>query len=175
MPALPGCQTVSEALALAGLGFPVLRFAPAEAAGGTHWLRAVGALAPQLRFSPFGGIGQESAPRYLALPNVAFLGATWIAPHDAIAVGDWPRIEKLARAASQLPRPEGAARPVAVAAKPQPAPTPTPEKGAEPAPTELAPAEPAPVEPVLVELTAAEPAPALPPPAPVETPPPAAT
>ena len=41
VPALPGCATVSEAMMLAGLGFPVLKFFPAEPSGGARWLKAV--------------------------------------------------------------------------------------------------------------------------------------
>src|SRR6185295_5960683 len=56
VPALPGCATVSEAMALSGRGFRVLKFFPAEASGGIAWLRSVAAPLPGLKFCPTGGI-----------------------------------------------------------------------------------------------------------------------
>jgi 2-dehydro-3-deoxyphosphogluconate aldolase/(4S)-4-hydroxy-2-oxoglutarate aldolase len=46
----------------------------------------------------------ETAPAYLALPNVACVGGSWVAPRDAVTSGDWPRIERLAAAAAALKR-----------------------------------------------------------------------
>lgn len=104
IPVLPGCATVSEAMALAGYGFRVLKFFPAEACGGMGWLRAVGAPLPELRFCPTGGIDGRNAGAYLALPNVIAVGGSWVAPKDAIAAGDFARIRDLARAAAALRR-----------------------------------------------------------------------
>ncbi|MBN9088502.1 MAG: bifunctional 4-hydroxy-2-oxoglutarate aldolase/2-dehydro-3-deoxy-phosphogluconate aldolase [Reyranella sp.] len=104
LPFLPGVQTVSEALALRERGFRLLKFFPADAAGGTTWLKAVAAPLAGLRFCPTGGIGIEIAPAYLALPNVACVGGSWVAPRDAVAAGDWSRVERLAKAAAALKR-----------------------------------------------------------------------
>jgi 2-dehydro-3-deoxyphosphogluconate aldolase/(4S)-4-hydroxy-2-oxoglutarate aldolase len=104
LPFLPGVQTVSEALALREQGFRLLKFFPADAAGGTTWLKAVAAPLAGLRFCPTGGIGIETAPSYLALPNVACVGGSWVAPHDAVAAGDWSRIEHIAGTAAALKR-----------------------------------------------------------------------
>jgi 2-dehydro-3-deoxyphosphogluconate aldolase/(4S)-4-hydroxy-2-oxoglutarate aldolase len=104
LPFLPGVQTVSEALALSDLGFRLLKFFPAEAAGGTAWLKAVAAPLAGLRFCPTGGIGFDNAPGYLALPNVICIGGSWVAPRDAVAAADWTRIEHLAAAAAALKR-----------------------------------------------------------------------
>jgi 2-dehydro-3-deoxyphosphogluconate aldolase / (4S)-4-hydroxy-2-oxoglutarate aldolase len=104
LPFLPGIQTISEAMALRELGFGLLKFFPADVAGGTAWLKAAAAPLAGLRFCPTGGIGIASAPDYLALPNVACIGGSWVAPRDAVAAGDWPRIERLAAAAAALKR-----------------------------------------------------------------------
>jgi 2-dehydro-3-deoxyphosphogluconate aldolase/(4S)-4-hydroxy-2-oxoglutarate aldolase len=104
LPFLPGVQTVSEAMALREQGFELLKFVPASAAGGTAWLEAAAAPLAGLRFCPTGGIGVETAPGYLALPNVACVGGSWVAPRDALAAADWPRIERLAAAAAALKR-----------------------------------------------------------------------
>src|SRR5436190_8676856 len=104
LPFLPGVQTVSEALVLRELGFRLLKVFPADAAGGTTWLKAVAAPLAGLRFCPTGGIGIETAPAYLALANVACVGGSWVAPRDAVAAADWSRIEHLAAAAAALKR-----------------------------------------------------------------------
>lgn len=104
LPFLPGVQTVSEAMALSEQGFRLLKLFPADAAGGTTWLKAVSAPLSGLRFCPTGGIGFETAPTYLALPNVACVGGSWVAPRDAVSAGDWARIERLAAAAAALKR-----------------------------------------------------------------------
>lgn len=102
LPFLPGVQTVSDALAARERGFSVLKFFPADTAGGPGWLKAVAAPLAGLRFCPTGGI--ETAPAYLALPNVACVGGSWVAPRDAVAAGDWLRIEHLASQAAALKR-----------------------------------------------------------------------
>jgi len=102
VPALPGCATVSEAMTLAAFGFPVLKFFPAEASGGIHWLRAVAEPLPDVRFCPTGGINGGNAGDYLALPNVLAVGGSWVAPAKAIASGDFAGITARARAAAAL-------------------------------------------------------------------------
>lgn len=104
MPFLPGVQTVSEAMALADQGFGILKFFPADAAGGLTWIKAVGAPLPELKFCPTGGITADTASSYLALANVACVGGSWVAPRVAVATGDWQSVERLAAAASALKR-----------------------------------------------------------------------
>lgn len=105
MPFLPGVQTVSEAMALREQGFQLLKFFPADMSGGLGWLKAVAAPLAGLRFCPTGGVNAETAPAYLAQTNVACVGGSWVAPKDAVAAGDWVRVERLAAAASALKRP----------------------------------------------------------------------
>ena len=102
VPVLPGCATVSEAMALAERRFAVLKFFPAEPSGGIAWLKAVAAPLPNLKFCPTGGIVAQNAASYLALPNVISVGGSWPAPKDLIAAGDFDRIIALARAAASL-------------------------------------------------------------------------
>ncbi|MGW3678431.1 bifunctional 4-hydroxy-2-oxoglutarate aldolase/2-dehydro-3-deoxy-phosphogluconate aldolase [Streptomyces prasinus] len=102
VPFLPGVSTVSEVVALLERGVREMKFFPALAAGGTPYLKAIAGPLPQARFCPTGGIGPDSAPDYLALPNVACVGGSWMLPADAVAARDWARIERLARAAAGL-------------------------------------------------------------------------
>lgn len=102
LPFLPGVQTVSEAMELADREFRLLKFFPADTAGGVGWLKAVAAPLAGLRFCPTGGIGADTAPAYLALANVACVGGSWVAPKAAVAAGDWAVVERLAVAAATL-------------------------------------------------------------------------
>jgi len=99
LPFLPGCATASEAMALAGQGFSVLKFFPAGPAGGTGYLKALSAPLPAISFCPTGGVGPENAADYLSLPNVRVVGGSWVAPGSLVASGDWAGIEALARQA----------------------------------------------------------------------------
>lgn len=102
VPFLPGVSTASEVVALLERGVNDMKFFPAEAAGGTAYLRALSAPLPQARFCPTGGISPASAPSYLALPNVACVGGSWMVPGDAVAAKDWDRVARLAAQAAAL-------------------------------------------------------------------------
>jgi len=102
LPFLPGTATVSEVLAVLEAGFTNLKFFPAEASGGAAFLRSIASPVPQARFCPTGGITAATAPSYLALPNVGCVGGSWLTPADALAAGDWRRVERLAAEAAQL-------------------------------------------------------------------------
>jgi 2-dehydro-3-deoxyphosphogluconate aldolase/(4S)-4-hydroxy-2-oxoglutarate aldolase len=91
-------------MVLAEQGFGMLKFFPADTAGGLAWLQAIAAPLAGLRFCPTGGIGADTAQTYLSLANVACVGGSWVAPRDAVAGGDWARIERLAAAAAQIKR-----------------------------------------------------------------------
>ncbi|PSC03479.1 keto-deoxy-phosphogluconate aldolase [Alsobacter soli] len=101
-PLLPGASTASEAMTLAEMGYHLMKFFPAEPAGGAAFLKALGAPLPQIQFCPTGGIDAEKAKTYLALPNVICVGGSWIAPASAVKAGDWSAITALSRAAAAL-------------------------------------------------------------------------
>jgi 2-dehydro-3-deoxyphosphogluconate aldolase/(4S)-4-hydroxy-2-oxoglutarate aldolase len=102
IPLLPGIGTPTEAMTAAERGYAFLKFFPAEALGGAPVLKAFASPLPDITFCPTGGIDLEKAKIYLALPNVICVGGSWIIPADAIAAGDFGRIEKLAREAAGL-------------------------------------------------------------------------
>jgi 2-dehydro-3-deoxyphosphogluconate aldolase / (4S)-4-hydroxy-2-oxoglutarate aldolase len=104
LPLLPGAASATEAMALLERGYAIQKFFPAEPAGGIGYLKALASPLPGVRFCPTGGVGAENAPAYLALPNVICVGGSWVAPKDAVASGDWSRIERLAREAAGLKR-----------------------------------------------------------------------
>ncbi|MER8087717.1 bifunctional 4-hydroxy-2-oxoglutarate aldolase/2-dehydro-3-deoxy-phosphogluconate aldolase [Streptomyces sp. NPDC058316] len=102
VPFLPGVSTTSEVVALLERGITEMKFFPAEAAGGTAYLKALSSPLPQARFCPTGGISPALAPSYLELPNVGCVGGSWMIPAEAVAAKDWARVERLASEAAAL-------------------------------------------------------------------------
>lgn len=102
VPFLPGVATAGEAMVLADQGYRLLKFFPAEPAGGVAYLKALATPLPAIGFCPTGGIGPEVASAYLALANVVCVGGSWVAPQEAVAAGDWTKITRLACAAAKL-------------------------------------------------------------------------
>lgn len=99
---LPGAQTASEVLALRARGHRLMKLFPAASSGGPSHLRALGGPIPDVRFCPTGGITPENARDYLALPNVACVGGSWLTPPALVSAGRWSEIEALARTARAL-------------------------------------------------------------------------
>ena len=104
LPLLPGVATGSEIMAAQEDGFTELKFFPAVQAGGLPMLKAWAGPFFDVKFCPTGGISEANAAEFLAQPNVACVGGSWLTPRDAVLAGDWDRITALARAASTLPR-----------------------------------------------------------------------
>ena len=102
LPLLPGIATASEAIALIERGFEYAKFFPAEPAGGATYLAALASPLPQLKFCPTGGVTLESAPRYLALPNVVCVGGSWMLKREHIAAKDWAAIQTASASAAAL-------------------------------------------------------------------------
>ena len=102
IPLLPGIGTPTEAMTASEHGYTFLKFFPAEALGGVKVLKAYASPLSDITFCPTGGIDMAKAPEYLALSNVICVGGSWVMPADALAAGDWKRIEQLAREAAAL-------------------------------------------------------------------------
>ena len=102
LPLLPGTATGSEVMQANADGYFFLKFFPAMQAGGIAMLKALAGPFTDVVFCPTGGITLETAPHFLALPNVKVCGGSWLTPADAVAAKDWARITQLAREASAL-------------------------------------------------------------------------
>ncbi len=102
LPLLPGTATGSEVMQATADGYSFLKFFPAMQAGGIAMLKALAGPFTDVVFCPTGGITVESAPQFLALPNVKVCGGSWLTPADAVAAKDWGRITQLAKEASAL-------------------------------------------------------------------------
>jgi 2-dehydro-3-deoxyphosphogluconate aldolase/(4S)-4-hydroxy-2-oxoglutarate aldolase len=104
IPLIPGIATASELMRGLERGWQRFKFFPAEASGGIAALKGFAGPLPMARFCPTGGIDAAKAPGYLALPNVACVGGSWMLPADALAARDWMRIGGLARQSAALAR-----------------------------------------------------------------------
>lgn len=102
LPLLPGAATASEVMRASDAGYDMLKFFPAEPAGGVKYLKSLGGPLPHVGFCPTGGITVEKAPEYLSQPNILCVGGSWIAPEADILAGNWAAITERARAAKAL-------------------------------------------------------------------------
>jgi 2-dehydro-3-deoxyphosphogluconate aldolase/(4S)-4-hydroxy-2-oxoglutarate aldolase len=89
LPLLPGVATASEVMQAQARGFGLLKFFPAEQAGGMAMLRALAGPFPHIRFCPTGGIGAANAATWLAEPNVVAVGGSWLCPAADVRAGNW--------------------------------------------------------------------------------------
>lgn len=96
IPFLPGVSTASDLVRGFELGLSRFKFFPAESSGGIPALKALSAPFGEARFCPTGGIGEASAPAWLALDSVLCVGGSWLAN------GSPEEVERKAYAASLL-------------------------------------------------------------------------
>jgi 2-dehydro-3-deoxyphosphogluconate aldolase/(4S)-4-hydroxy-2-oxoglutarate aldolase len=101
---LPGAVTPTEIEMALAAGISLLKFFPAEAAGGVRYIKAISAPYRGVRFVPTGGVTPENLAEYLALPSVVACGGTWIARSDAVRAHRWDDISRLAAEAVAIVR-----------------------------------------------------------------------
>ena len=102
LPLLPGVSTGSEVMNANNDGFSFLKLFPAVAVGGINLLKGFSGPFSDIQFCPTGGITFESAPDFLALPNVPVCGGTWLTPKKLIEEKNWSAITKLAKQACSI-------------------------------------------------------------------------
>ncbi|TXI44844.1 bifunctional 4-hydroxy-2-oxoglutarate aldolase/2-dehydro-3-deoxy-phosphogluconate aldolase [Methylophilus sp.] len=102
LPLLPGVSTGSEIMMANADDYYFLKLFPAVAVGGINLLKGFAGPFADVKFCPTGGVSVESAPNFLALPNVVVCGGTWLTPSDAVERKDWAHITKLAKEASAI-------------------------------------------------------------------------
>ena len=100
----PGVMTPSEVEKALSLNCRILKFFPAEAAGGVTMLKALEGPYSHtgVKFLPTGGIGLNNMRNYLERPSVAAIGGSWIVEKKMIAAREWGTIEQLTRDALAL-------------------------------------------------------------------------
>lgn len=102
VPLLPGAVTATEVMAALDLGVTLLKFFPAATSGGPRAVAALAGPFPEVSFVPTGGVTVDNVLEYLALPNVAAVGGTWLTPADCLRRGDFAAVTASARAAVTL-------------------------------------------------------------------------
>ncbi|WND03867.1 bifunctional 4-hydroxy-2-oxoglutarate aldolase/2-dehydro-3-deoxy-phosphogluconate aldolase [Temperatibacter marinus] len=95
IPVIPGVCTPSDIERLLGYDLPMLKFFPAEAAGGVAMLKALAGPYGAIQFMPTGGISPENLESYLSCGNVSVCGGSWIAAKGLIQKADFEEIQKL--------------------------------------------------------------------------------
>ncbi|MBR3837544.1 MAG: bifunctional 4-hydroxy-2-oxoglutarate aldolase/2-dehydro-3-deoxy-phosphogluconate aldolase [Clostridia bacterium] len=101
-PVIPGICTPTELECALGFGLEVVKFFPAEAAGGLPMIKAMSAPYGAVRFMPTGGINQKNILNYLSNPKVLCCGGSWMVPEDLLLAGDFAGIEALVKEAVAL-------------------------------------------------------------------------
>ncbi|WP_076417937.1 MULTISPECIES: bifunctional 4-hydroxy-2-oxoglutarate aldolase/2-dehydro-3-deoxy-phosphogluconate aldolase [Colwelliaceae] len=93
---IPGISSISELMDGIDYGYDHLKFFPAEASGGVKALQSIGGPFPDIKFCPTGGININNVRDYLALPNVACCGGSWLVSDEIVANKNWSAITDLA-------------------------------------------------------------------------------
>ena len=102
IPVLPGCITPSEAAQAVRRGLSVIKFFPAEQAGGLAFIKAMAAPYTSLSFMPTGGINPENVKKYLEYDRILACGGSWMVKGKLITEGRFDEIEKLTREAAEI-------------------------------------------------------------------------
>jgi 2-dehydro-3-deoxyphosphogluconate aldolase/(4S)-4-hydroxy-2-oxoglutarate aldolase len=103
-PLFPGVITPTEVMRALELGWKNLKFFPAETSGGVNALKALGGPFGHtgVKFIPTGGITAATLPNYLAIPQVAAIGGSWMAERKLVAEKAWDKITALTAEAMKV-------------------------------------------------------------------------
>lgn len=102
MPVVPGISTPSDIIAALEYGIDLLKFFPAEPAGGVAMLKALSAPFPEVRFIPTGGVSSANIASYLAVDSVVAVGGSWMVAPALVASGDFAAVSRLSAEAVRL-------------------------------------------------------------------------
>lgn len=102
IPVFPGCITPSEVAKAVKRGLKVIKFFPAEQAGGIQMIKAMSAPYPMVRFMPTGGISTENLKEYLSFEKIICCGGSWMVKGDLIKKGEFEEITRLTKQAVEL-------------------------------------------------------------------------
>ena len=102
IPVFPGCITPSEVAQAVKRGLKVIKFFPAEQAGGVAMIKAMGAPYNMIKFMPTGGISAKNLSEYLSCSNIVCCGGSWMVKGDLIIEGKFDEITALTKEAVEL-------------------------------------------------------------------------
>lgn len=101
-PVCPGIMTPTELEMALGYGLDVVKFFPAENAGGLKMIKAISAPYTMMKFMPTGGINATNVREYLACDKILACGGSWMVKGDLVKAGDFAQIEKLTAEAASI-------------------------------------------------------------------------
>lgn len=99
IPVTPGTANPSDVEQAIELGLEVVKFFPAEQAGGLAMIKAMSAPYTQMKFMPTGGINADNLTSYLDFKKIIACGGSWMVKKDLVAAGKFDEIAKLSRQA----------------------------------------------------------------------------
>lgn len=102
IPITPGIQTPTEIECALGLGLKVLKFFPAEPAGGLKMIKAIAAPYVDVTFMPTGGISEKNVREYLAYNRIVACGGSWMVKKDLVAAGEFDKIQEMVAEAAAI-------------------------------------------------------------------------
>ena len=102
IPVLPGCISPSEVAQAVKRGLNIVKFFPAEAAGGLAMIKAMAAPYTSLKFMPTGGINAKNLEEYLSCDKILCCGGSWMVKGDLVKAGKFDKIREMTKEARQL-------------------------------------------------------------------------
>ena len=102
IPVFPGCTTPSELAQAVKRGMKVVKFFPAEQAGGVAMIKAMAAPYNTVKFMPTGGISANNLKEYLEYDKILCCGGSWMVKGDMIRNGEFGKIKELTEEAVKL-------------------------------------------------------------------------
>lgn len=104
IPITPGCANPTNVETAIEYGLDVVKFFPAEAAGGLNYIKAIAAPYPQIKFMPTGGINENNVRDYLKYDRILACGGSWMVKGSLINAGDFDKICELTKNAAAIVR-----------------------------------------------------------------------
>lgn len=102
IPVFPGCISPSEVVQAVKRGLKVVKFFPAEQAGGLAMLKAMAAPYTMLKFMPTGGINTKNLKEYLGFSKILCCGGSWMVKGDMIKNKEFDKITEMTKEAVEL-------------------------------------------------------------------------
>ncbi len=102
IPVTPGCSSPSDIETAIELGLEVVKFFPAEAAGGLAMIKAMAAPYVNMKFMPTGGINASNLTSYLDFSKIIACGGSWMVKDELVKAGDFDKITELTREAVNM-------------------------------------------------------------------------
>ena len=95
IPVFPGCISPSEVAQAVKRGLKIVKFFPAEPAGGISMIKAMAAPYTGIKFMPTGGINAKNLENYLSCDKIICCGGSWMVKGDFVKAGEFDKIREL--------------------------------------------------------------------------------